>query len=220
MKERPISFGASMVQAILDGQKTHTRRTKNIPQEAHSVHFSLDRQKWCFRLPSDKLAFRQCPYGSPGHRLWVKEAWATWDGFDDVKPSEVDTGAPIRYMADGAVIGKMPDTLGRGAGKLRAAMFMPRAFSRIMLEIVTVDCERLHTINHEQAICEGIGQVGMFGRLPRYRDYLGYDPDGYTDGVMSFQTLWDSINGRRKGMAWADNPWVWDIGFKVLEVRS
>ena len=48
MKERPILFNTPMVQAILRGDKTMTRR----------------------------VIKRKCPYGKPGDRLWVRETWA------------------------------------------------------------------------------------------------------------------------------------------------
>ncbi len=33
----------------------------------------------------------------------------------------------------------------------------------------------------------------------------------------AFSHLWNSINGKRPGYAWADNPWVFAIEFKRIE---
>jgi hypothetical protein len=52
MKEHPILFSTPMVQAILEGRKTQTRR----------IIKSFNK--------------RQCPYGEPGDVLWVRETWA------------------------------------------------------------------------------------------------------------------------------------------------
>jgi hypothetical protein len=76
VKERPILFSGPMVRAILDGQKTQTRRiVKPQPsiegQEPHLV---------------------RCPYGVPGDRLWVRE---TWGEGGMTKP-----GDPASYAAD------------------------------------------------------------------------------------------------------------------------
>ncbi len=80
---------------------------------------------------------------------------------------------------------------------------MPRAVSRITLEIVNVRVERLQDISEEDSILEGI-RIGM-GAMPYFSVR-----DAYAD-------LWDSINGKKPGCAWADNPWVWVVEFKVVK---
>ena len=59
--ERPILFNGDMVRAILAGAKTQTRRAvKPQPRIVDGV-------------PDWKSV--RCPYGQPGDRLWVREAW-------------------------------------------------------------------------------------------------------------------------------------------------
>jgi len=62
MKERPILFSTAMVQAILDGRKTMTRRA--VKCKLHE----------CFNgfANTPKEVFN-CPYGQPGDILWVRE---------------------------------------------------------------------------------------------------------------------------------------------------
>ncbi len=211
MKERPIAFNAAMVKAILAGRKSHTRRTSRIPQTAFDTDYCLHRKKWAFPVTGGKTLYRQCPYGVAGDRLWVKENWTVPAEFDEVAPADIPVSASVYYLAD--------SPWDKPFGKARPAMFMPRCFSRILLEVVSSRCERLQAIDHDGAIAEGIEQVGMFGRFPRYRDYLGYKPDGFLDGVSSFASLWDTINGSKQDKRWIDNPWVWDVEFRVLEVR-
>lgn len=52
-KERPIIFSTPMVQAILQGRKTQTRRVVKRPE----------------------VSMQKCPYGQPGDVLWVRESF-------------------------------------------------------------------------------------------------------------------------------------------------
>ncbi len=80
-KERPILFSGPMVRVILEGRKTVTRRAMK-PQPVLDGHFwTYGGAGWSDRINSltpvagHSLAAR-CPYGQPGDRLWVREAWA------------------------------------------------------------------------------------------------------------------------------------------------
>lgn len=84
---------------------------------------------------------------------------------------------------------------------------MPRWASRITLEITEVRVQRLQDINLMDAIAEGCGYVPPI--LP--------DVDPGEDPRREFETLWDSINGKRKGCSWADNPWCWAISFRRVQ---
>ncbi len=130
MKERPIAFNAAMVKAIMAGNKTHTRRCSRIPQKAIDVDYCPYRKKWLFIMPDrghpkmgGKPKYRQCPYGIPGDRLWVRENWAVSSQLDDVKPSDISSGIKVFYLAD--------SPWDEDFGKARPAMFMPRCFGRV-----------------------------------------------------------------------------------------
>jgi len=114
VKERPISFRADMVRAILDGRKTKTRRVVK-PQPTHElIQFDEDVRGvlWCERRPGvpivgdDEPTWR-CPYGETSDRLWVKESWRIdcWDPEYGI--------TTLQYRADGALRepdGHWPDT--------------------------------------------------------------------------------------------------------------
>ncbi len=70
MKERPILFSAPMVRAILAGSKTQTRRAVkgNALNWLNDVGFTPE----FVAMPEN----HQCPYGQPGDRLWVREAFS------------------------------------------------------------------------------------------------------------------------------------------------
>jgi hypothetical protein len=44
-----------------------------------------------------------------------------------------------------------------------------------------------------------------------------YDPEYiYSFVKPEFSVVWDSINGKRPGCSWEENPWVWVVEFKRI----
>jgi hypothetical protein len=192
-KERPILFSAPMVRGLLDGSKTQTRRAAKLTDGGH-VKEPRGHRRW---HPGDPNATQACPHGQPGDRLWVREAFRTTSRHDPIKPSSLP--ANLR------------------PGKYRPGMFMPRAASRITLEITSVRVERLQDISEADALAEGIKiNVDSTGR-PMVRISGKCPPVAYIKdnslAAAEYASLWDTINGPG---SWAANPWVWAIDFKVL----
>lgn len=170
-KEKPILFSGAMVRAILEGKKTQTRRVIK-PQPMLDTH---TRVTACYK----------CPYGAPGDRLWVRETWTTHQN---------DKGADcLLYRAE------VPDP--ELYAPWRPSIFMPRAASRIMLEVTGVRVERIQEISEADAIAEGV-------------EIIPIDTSTWTNR-QSFSILWDKINAKR-GYSWASNPWVFVISFKLI----
>lgn len=192
MKERPILFSGPMVRAILDGRKTQTRRVvkgEALRWLSPEVGFAPT----FVANPENSL----CPYGGPGDRLWVREThYVESAGYED------GTGRRIFYRASD---GDAPISL------WRPSIFMPRWASRLTLEVTAVRVERVQDISGEDAKAEGCDASGCWEH--------DHDPEdlGCLDSrVPTYRALWDSINGKRPGCAWADNPWVWVIAFRRL----
>lgn len=229
MKERQIPFSGAMVRALLEGRKGQTRRvvTPQPPVEC-GIHYMLGDESWLApedrkplrhsweawhgplfeNRPKDHLCGSHCvksPYGAPGDRLWVREAWrTTGDGgrCDDMAPRELQP-YQVWYEADGAA------PADECVGKYRPSMFMPRWASRITLEVTGMRVERLQEIGEADAIAEGIEQTSD-----------GFSVDGgrhfhAASARMSYASLWDSLNDAR-GYSWDGNPWVWVVEFKRI----
>ena len=216
MTERPILFSASMVQALLAGTKTQTRRVVKITHRTPGLAACLEPADpaWVRTKPAAEL----CPYGKPGDRLWVRETWA-WFG-NERDPSEV------LYRADGHT--KLYD----GYGGWRPSIHMPRWASRITLEVTDVRVERLQAISVDDLLAEGVrvrfspdtGNLLLrhTGKLPPF-DFLsapsrsqvaeGRVPPEVELLRAEYAALWEQINGAG---SWDANPWVWVIGFKRL----
>lgn len=77
-------------------------------------------------------------------------------------------------------------------GPWKSPLYMPRAASRILLEITSVRVERLFEISNTDAESESF----------THRD--------------EFFKTWIDLYGQENFFC---NPWVWVISFKVLEVR-
>ena len=217
VKELPIIMTAESVRGILDGRKSMTRRVIK-PQPSEYVRATVAPQElagkpkkhsepyfdayaggpyWCWWDEYDRQAgdWIKCPYGKPGDRLWVREAWA--DGSD--------FGAPERqkafYRADRP---RDPDDF-----TWKTPIFMPRWASRITLEITGASVERVQEIGLDDVLSEGISEQHSAEHADEYwRERTGE----------KFVELWDSINAKR-GFGWDNNPWVWVISFKPLEVK-
>lgn len=201
MADRPILFSAPMVRAILAGTKTQTRRAMR-DQPCELLDFNRGRlsirvRGAVYQAFSPQFPPVRCPYGRPGDRLWVREAWAPYMG---------KYGRPT-YRAD-------PEWQGvpapRPDGRWRPSIHMPRAASRITLEVVSVRVERLQDISEADSIAEGIERSGECN----WRDYLDHPHNDFTSARRSYRSLWDHINGPG---AWDANPFVWVVEFKRVE---
>lgn len=123
-------------------------------------------------------------------QLWVKETFAPSFADDD----DSKNGWVYRATNNG------PEPL-----KWKPSIFMPRAASRITLELTAVRAERLNDISSRDAQCEGV--TTAMAEPSVSEDAIAWS---YIDG---YQWLWESING--KG-SWEKNPWVWVLEFKVI----
>ena len=192
MKERPILFSAPMVMAILDGTKTQTRRVvkaKHLPWLENSVLNFFD-GKW---------NQRPMPYGKPGDRLWVRETFADLRGTGI--EHRTDPLGPLKRYAFAAdhPPGSHGDEARKEFGvKWKPSIHMPRAASRITLEITGVGVQRLKDISEADAIAEGAPWAAC-----------GSPQEG--SHKAGFAQLWESINGPE---SWDANPWVWVVEFK------
>jgi len=194
MKERPILFSGPMVQAILDGRKTMTRR---VCKYQPSVSVRKAGSMWGIKGGDALWHFGHkivsCPYGQPGDRLWVRETFGVCTFCGKVGAYRA---TPTGECGDACW------ACNRTIEKWKPPIFMPRWASRITLEITAVRVERLKDITVEDAQAEGVTPLGVEGDGRRWR--------------AAFRELWDSLNLKR-GYGWDANPWVWVLSFKRVK---
>lgn len=196
MNEKPILFNAEMVNAILSGRKTQTRRiisekTLHLFGVAASAGQCHPIELCDQRSQSYYLDF--CPLGKPGDQLWVREAFA----------AGLCTESTLAYRAT-----HKTEDLEEGWGetiKWTPSIHMPRWASRINLLITGVRVERLRDISEQDAMAEGCAYGKGNGEID-----LAVRPENH------FPTLWASIYGAE---SWQANPWVWVIEFERMEAK-
>lgn len=194
MANKPILFNTRMVQAIMEGHKTQTRRVCKGQGECNPV---------------------QCGYHppfKPGDILWVRETW------DNVP---VSPGGHFRfvgryyYKADGDL---RPDSW---RGNWHPSIHMPKEAARIFLRVKDVRVERLRDIGNADAIAEGFS--GTPCHHENADPALGCT-DCLNTGWLEppcaeFAQLWDSTikPADLDKYGWDANPWVWVIEFERCE---
>lgn len=240
MKEHPILFSTPMVQAILEGRKTQTRRI--VPERWLDAYYEYDEycsavmpsDVHCVRFYEKQYFMEKCKW-QVGGLLWVREShfrFGQWRKNGLTKtgkqkwrfhPDKVFSSpyAPnFRYQDD------PPANVQKNSQRVlgwykRSSLFMPKEFARIWLEITNIKVERLQDISEEDAIAEGIqrlmasnAQLLEYGQL--YKNYQSTLTGIFNDGLKpigSFQSLWEKINGEE---SWNANPFVWVIEFKRI----
>ncbi|KAB0332357.1 hypothetical protein J3P46_08620 [Janthinobacterium lividum] len=206
MKEGPMLFSAPMVRALLDGSKKQTRRIMKpqpvpIPGEPGKHWWPSNAAQSMMRVEDGfqkhpGIFDDACPHGQPGNRIWVRETFCLDDDGHEEWPV---------FRADGAKLPQRQPT--RKPARWTPSIHMPRAASRILLEIVSVRVERLNDCSEADALAEGV-KAEPCDHVRLSCEEIGCC--GPTAKGM-YAALWDHINGAG---AWADNPWVWVIEFK------
>ena len=220
-RERPILMSGPMVRAILEGWKSQTRRAVKHPhiECADRFAFAPEFGRWemgeTHHGPVAHVGFLRCPFGVPGDLLWVRETWCF------AHPEYHDQSEGVR-RGDRPVRDKMPWWCHYAATdddvdepKWSPSIHMPRWASRITLRVTSVRVERVQVISEADARAEGVEPAGGFMATSGHWQNYAADGPSLSSARESFTTLWDSINGKRPGAAWRDNPWVWAVGFEV-----
>lgn len=243
MKEKPILFSAPMVRAILDGSKTQTRRGFNdrtklafeCAAKIGEVSHFLDQPELGTNDIGYVLGF--CPYGQPGDRLWVREAFSV-TGFYPSQDNSTEAGSDeecaacrVRYHADGSEsyidelscnndfgVDEEHQALRASKKKSVPSIHMARWASRITLEITNIRVERLNDISEEDAKAEGLKYHSLYNEWGGVEAHPASRPNcpkwrWYEKPSEAFKYLWESINGPE---SWSANPWVWVVEFKRI----
>lgn len=216
VKTEPLLFRAEMVNAILAGQKTQTRRlvtARNSTVLGYPGSRYWNDLRWDYvgevapmgvRIdgPNDTMfgAGPGCQYlhvpADQGGEMVVYRVRPKYEVGQQIWVRE--TFRPILTGINAGGFDYRADDKGAsGLGFMpwKPSIFMPRRASRITLEVESVRAERIQDICETDAIAEGVCLLS--------------DPTSARD---EYEILWKEINGHD---SWDANPWVWAISFKV-----
>lgn len=228
MRVKPILLNTKMVQAILDGRKTATRRIcKNcndfvIPD---MTFYDSNRRTYAVHGYTDKghenklfTAERPCPI-CPEDILYVRETWAFipciccngeyargMQPCYDFQAVEFDDGESISdgcfvYRADR----KTPERI-----TWHPSIHMPKEAVRIWIKVKNVRVERLQDMTLDDYLQEGV----------IFRPEAFNDPkNAFLQARREFAELWNATIKFADSMihGWGANLWVWVIEFERCE---
>ncbi|MCM1439660.1 MAG: ASCH domain-containing protein [Roseburia sp.] len=187
---KPILFNTEMVQAILEGRKTVTRRVvKPQPKDNNAfIYKHTDCGEW-FISPDDDNdpEIKVKPPYCPGDILYVRETWCP----------QYSVEYPFVYRASV----ETPK-----AWAWRPSIHMPKEAARLFLRVKDVRVEKLQDILIEDVYKEG------------WPEYLA-PTDGELRKMMEeFVALWNStIKPTDLALCgWDADPWVWVIEFEKV----
>jgi hypothetical protein len=207
MTIRPIIFSTPMVQALLAGRKTQTRRLASSPLGRVEVGDLLYvRESW-------GVGTRPCPFKGCIDGFEYRADQEFLDEHDALPLYQIEPpeGFEMEDWRDG----------------WRPSIHMPRWLSRLTLEVIRVRFDRLQAISHADALAEGIighhGIVsvncagGVHSEVYGHRYFVpGWEAE--TEGLEyaedAFLMLWDTLHDK-PGERWADDPQIVALSFRV-----
>lgn len=210
--EKPILFNTEMVQAILEGRKTCTRRVLKQPFEVHPNGFITKRKG------NERLIPYEAPY-KVGDILYVRETWMISNPFGDFARN--NRTAEYMYKAGYAKGKRTPITREKekNLGVWKPSIHMPKEAARIFLKVTDVRVERLKDMEDKDFISEGI----TFEQAMSFNNWKPTlnDPDsgGEPNYEEAFKNLWNSTLKKEqlKTYGWDANPYAWVIEFERVE---
>lgn len=201
---RPILFNTEMVQAILEGRKTATRRVVN-PQP--KFFYAGGKRK--DPVNENGLAFLSMSNGGkdelyvppyqPGDILYVQETWkihALNPAFCMMVKYRADDYCNLQVILSPSRFDKFKKFYDKNGWQ--SPYFMPKEAARIYLRVTDVRTERLQSITDEEAKQEGC--------------------DNSASTALGFPFVWDSTIKKADldRYGWDANPWAWVIQFERI----
>ena len=185
---KSIIFSTPMVQAILEGRKSMTRRVIKDKDITNNFDIDVDGSAYAYINPAtgDSCPPTAIAKYQVGDILWVRETWSRDENGEYVYRTNYGTTED--------------DSFPPSVFKWKPSIHMPREAARIFLKVTNVRVERLQDITEDEAIKEGA---------------KAYGPNNCsgTSARIAFAEIWDKTTTEHE---WRTNPWVWVIEFEKI----
>ena len=223
---KPILFNTAMVQAILEGRKTTTRRIIKVNSSFDFIGCSSEDGCEFNRAAFGKGSFDKlldaeikerikAPY-MPNDILYVRETWQISNPLGDFARNNMT--AEYIYKAGYAKGKRIPifRDQEKNLGVWKPSIHMPKEAARIFLKVINARVERLNEITEDEAVKEGAeaGYLNISGGPFGNND----DPQEWT-ALEDFKDIWDSTINKKdlNEYGWNANPYVWVIEFERID---
>lgn len=226
---RPILFSTPMVQAILEGRKKMTRRTKGLENFNESledwIYDGIDEEndgshymEMIDKSGNPLERYKEVvPAYNVGDVLWVRETFQT----TCYGPQYV---YKANYPTERIPFG-VPETIENFKDvKWKPSLFMPKKACRFFLKVKSVKVEKLQDISLEDIKKEGIKLKEFKINKLLYKYGInnpsfhfipeGATPTEYEIHKLAWYDLWISINGTE---SWMSNPFVFVYEFERID---
>ena len=209
-KQYPMLFSTAMINAIIDGNKTQTRRIANKNSNIDIGDIIWCRETWAETCDENGTPIIAYKVGLPRIIL------------GNEKQYELGAENPIDWHID-----NYPS-----CGRWKPSIFMPKFACRLFLYVKDKRMQKLQEISDSDCIAEGISIVDYIDpetkTQPLYNNYQhGVKQDwgfgdlsktyAFSNPKDSYRTLWQSINGKD---SWAENPDVFVYTFKKVDENN
>lgn len=201
-KFHPILFSIPMVQSILEGKKTQTRRVVKYPLKLKGWHLSIGES-------STPPPIEFCPY-EVGDVLWARETFrkVSHYGFEDsfIEYKSGGNNAHCKIVDEEQII---------PVDKWKPSIHMPKEYARIFLRIKSRRVQRLQEISGDDAKQEGVKDRLNSTDLKLLVELGDWKiPRPFNNYQFGFLSIWCSLYRCEN---WLENPFVWVYEFEKIE---
>ncbi|MEN6623834.1 MAG: hypothetical protein ABFD50_20075 [Smithella sp.] len=224
---KPIIFSTQMIQAILSGNKTQTRRVIK-PQPSDGLDFIQTDDNYAvfqkYETSEDMIRIQLIKSRYlPGDILWVRETFFCDECLPNCPGRTDKDECPFNRIGDKCYGYKEQYTYQTDI-KWRPSIFMPKEAARLFLQVTDVYPQKLQDITEQDAKAEGAPSWFTVIDVKKETKYgVEYSikncPEEKKKYTTGFKILWDSINAKR-GYSFESDPWVWVISFRIDNQRQ